>query len=191
MVSTQTIRDLSPDDTELIDQVAQMLVAEFREHHPNAFPTIEKALKTVQESFSETEAQKHISRVALNGKDESVGWIGGIPDYNGNVWELHPLVVRGDCHGLGVGRKLVADLEDQVRARGGVTVTLGTDDENNQTSLGGINLYPDVWAHIKNIKNLNHHPFEFYQKCGYQIVGVLPDANGPGKPDILMGKSMG
>ena len=27
-----------------------------------------------------------------------------------------------------------------------------------------------------------------YQKCGFVIVGVVPDANGPGKPDILMAK---
>jgi aminoglycoside 6'-N-acetyltransferase I len=34
------------------------------------------------------------------------------------------------------------------------------------------------------------HPYEFYQKLGYVIVGVIPDANGPGKPDILMAKSL-
>jgi len=27
-----------------------------------------------------------------------------------------------------------------------------------------------------------------YQKCGFVIVGVVPDANGLGKPDILMAK---
>jgi len=32
------------------------------------------------------------------------------------------------------------------------------------------------------------HPFEFYQKQGYVITGVVPDANGVGKPDILMSK---
>ena len=32
------------------------------------------------------------------------------------------------------------------------------------------------------------HPFGFYQKLGYVIIGVVPDANGWGKPDIIMGK---
>jgi hypothetical protein len=32
--------------------------------------------------------------------------------------------------------------------------------------------------------------YEFYQKQGYVIVGVMPDANGLGKPDILMAKSV-
>jgi aminoglycoside 6'-N-acetyltransferase I len=29
---------------------------------------------------------------------------------------------------------------------------------------------------------------EFHQKLGYTVVGVVPDANGPGKPDISMAK---
>jgi hypothetical protein len=31
---------------------------------------------------------------------------------------------------------------------------------------------------------------EFYQKLGYVIVGVIPDANGFGKPDIFMAKRL-
>jgi aminoglycoside 6'-N-acetyltransferase I len=83
---------------------------------------------------------------------------------------------------------LVQDLEDQVRQRGGATIYLGTDDEDGMTSLANIDLYPDVFQHIARIKNLKHHPYQFYQKLGYMIVGVIPDANGPGKPDIIMAK---
>jgi aminoglycoside 6'-N-acetyltransferase I len=56
------------------------------------------------------------------------------------------------------------------------------------TTLAGVNLYPNVFEHIATIKNLHGHPYEFYQKCGFVIVGVVPDANGPGKPDIYMAK---
>ena len=38
--------------------------------------------------------------------------------------------------------------------------------------------------------NWNLHPYEFYQKQGFVIIGVMPDANGLGKPDILMAKSV-
>jgi aminoglycoside 6'-N-acetyltransferase I len=41
---------------------------------------------------------------------------------------------------------------------------------------------------IANIQNYKGHPYEFYLKCGYTITGVMPDANGRGKPDIIMGK---
>jgi len=30
--------------------------------------------------------------------------------------------------------------------------------------------------------------YEFYQKLGFTIVGIIPDANGWGKPDILVAK---
>jgi len=130
-----------------------------------------------------------ICRVALaSEKAEVVGWIGGIPQYSGRVWELHPLVVKASHRGQGIGRSLVEDLEHQVHERGGVTLSLGTDDENAMTSLAGVDLYDDVLGHLANIENLRGHPFSFYQKLGFVIVGVLPDANGFGKPDILMAK---
>jgi aminoglycoside 6'-N-acetyltransferase I len=49
----------------------------------------------------------------------------------------------------------------------------------------------DTWEKIRTIRNLNRHAFEFYQKQGYTIIGVMPDANGRGRPDILMGKRIG
>jgi aminoglycoside 6'-N-acetyltransferase I len=43
---------------------------------------------------------------------------------------------------------------------------------------------------VRDIRNFKNHPFEFYQKLGYVITGVVIDANGVGKPDILMSKSI-
>ena len=90
----------------------------------------------------------------------------------------------------GIGRALVMDFEEQVRLRGGLTIVLGSDDEDNMTSLSNADLYEDLWDKIKNIRNLKNHPFEFYQKMGYIITGVVIDANGIGKPDILMSKKV-
>jgi aminoglycoside 6'-N-acetyltransferase I len=97
-------------------------------------------------------------------------------------------VVDPARQGQGIGRALVTALEAEVYARGGVAIFLGSDDEDGMTSLAGVDLYPDVAGHIRSIRNLKHHPFEFYQKLGYTIVGVIPDANGLGKPDIIMAK---
>ncbi|MEA2573313.1 MAG: aminoglycoside 6-N-acetyltransferase [Chloroflexia bacterium] len=178
------IIDLTSEDEGLVRQVAAILVAAFREHWPTAWPDEESALEEVRESFG----AERISRVAVGENEEALGWIGGISEYDGMVWELHPLVVDPTHQRQGIGRALVADFEQQVRQRGGLTITLGSDDENDMTTLSGVDLYPNVWEHIARIKNLKRHPYEFYQKLGYAIVGVVPDANGWGKPDILMAK---
>ena len=175
---------LSSDNDGLIQQAAQLLVDAFREHWPDAWSTLEEALQEVQEMLE----SERICRIALDEQGNLLGIIGGIPGYDGNVWELHPLAVRPSSQGQGVGQTLVEDLEEQVRIKGGLTITLGSDDEDNMTSLSDTDLYEDLWEKIKGIRNLKKHPFEFYQKMGYVITGVVPDANGRGKPDILMGK---
>src|SRR6266568_5099305 len=180
------IVDLDPTDESAIQQVAAMLVESFAVNWPYAWPDLESGLEEVRESF----AADHISRIALDQDGTVLGWVGGISQYRGHVWELHPLVVRVSQQRKGIGRALVADLEERVKERGGLTITLGTDDVNQQTSLAGIDLFPNVWEHVAHIKNLKLHPYEFHQKQGYVIVGVMPDANGLGKPDILMAKSI-
>ena len=178
------ITDLLLDDQERIHQTAQLLVEGFKTHWPNAWPDLKSALEEVQESFGEDK----ISRVTVDNDGFVLGWIGAIPEYDGHAWQLHPLVVHPQHQGLGIGRSLVLDLEEQIRQRGGTTIYLGTDDEDEMTSLANVDLYPDVFQHIAMIKNLKHHPYQFYQKLGFVIVGIIPDANGPGKPDILMAK---
>jgi aminoglycoside 6'-N-acetyltransferase I len=180
------IIDLSPDDKSAIEQVAMLLIEGFAEHSPDAWPDRDSALDEVRQSFG----ADCISRIALYDDGTVLGWIGGRSSYDGNVWELHPLVVDIHYQNQGIGRELVRDFEEIAKERGGSTVFLGTDDENYQTTLSGINLYPNVFEYIAHIRNLNHHPYEFYLKCGYAIVGVIPDANGPGKPDILMAKAI-
>ena len=82
----------------------------------------------------------------------------------------------------------MTDFEKLVRTRGGITITLGTDDTESMTTLSGVDLYPNVWEHVARIRNLRGHHYEFYLKVGFVITGVVPDANGPGKPDIIMSK---
>ena len=160
------------------------MVDAFCEHWPDAWPTFEEGLKEVHEMLE----SEQICRVAVDEKGNLLGIIGGIPGYDGHVWELHPLAVQPSMQGQGIGRALVEDFEEQVRARGALTITLGSDDEDSMTSLSNTDLYQNLWEKIRDIRNLKKHPFEFYQKIGYVITGVVPDANGIGKPDILMAK---
>jgi aminoglycoside 6'-N-acetyltransferase I len=175
------IVDLEPGMTH---QAAALLVEGFKIDSPDAWPDLESALQEVREALQ----PGRICRAAVDERNNVLGWIGGISQYKGHVWELHPLIVDASHQRQGIGRALVVDFEARVRERGGLTILLGSDDETGMTSLAGINLFTDTWRHIAHIRDLRGHPYEFYQKLGFTIVGVVPDANGPGKPDIIMAK---
>jgi aminoglycoside 6'-N-acetyltransferase I len=165
-------------------RVAEMLLAGFAEHGSAGWPDLASAEREVEGSLQ----LGSISRVALDEQDEVLGWIAAQSHYSGHVWELHPLVVAPAHQGQGIGSLLVRDLEEQVRQRGGITIMLGSDDEDNSTSLGGVDLYPEPLKHLQDLRNLKRHPYSFYLRLGYSVVGVIPDANGPGKPDIWLAK---
>lgn len=175
---------LRKEDEQQIKQADGLLVAGFRDNWPEAWPDLESALAEVHECLS----PERICRAALDDQGRVLGWIGAIPQYQGRVWELHPLVVAAECRGRGLGTRLVRDLEEQVRLRGGITLYAASDDEMGQTSLAHVDLYADLPSRIKNIQNFKGHPYEFYLKLGFQTIGVITDANGLGRPDILLGK---
>ena len=99
------IIDLDSNDQWTIDAAAGLLVEGFKEHWPRAWPDMAAALEEVREALE----PGRIARVAVDDNGEVSGWIGGIPQYNGNVWELHPLVVQPGLHRRGIGRALVRD----------------------------------------------------------------------------------
>lgn len=179
------ITDLVVENEPGIHQAAALLLAAFTGDWP---ADMETALEEVRESLE----PGRVSRVAVDDDGHVLGWIAAIPQYgeppNATAWELHPLAVAPEHQGKGIGRALVADVEREVVARGAIALYLLTDDGDNATSLGGVDLYDDPLAHLQAIRNLRNHPFAFYQKCGFAVTGVIPDADGVGKPDILMAK---
>jgi hypothetical protein len=97
---------------------------------------------------------------ALLEDETLLGWVGGLPEY-------------------------------EAAARGTLTVTLGTDDDTGITSLADIDLYAEIPRHLAELRDLGrNHPFLFYRKLGFVVTGVMPDANGPGRPDIYMSKPL-
>lgn len=175
------IVDLANQSDQVLDQAATLLVEGFDE--PRGWPTTamatEEVARVVREGFA---------RAMVDG-EAMLGWVGGLPEYAGRVWELHPIVVRREHRRRGIGRALVEAFEVEVKRRGALTATLGTDDDAGMTSLADVDLYDDVPRHLAQLRDLGrNHPFLFYRKLGYVVTGVVPDANGRGRPDIYMSK---
>ena len=135
---------LTPEAPDLVEDAAVLLRDAFRNRTAD-WQDLDSARREVHASL----ASDRISRVALDPAGRVVGWIGGIPTYGGLVWELHPLVVAEPHRRQGIARALVQDLEHLVEGRGALTLWLGSDDENDETSLSGVDLYADIPGSIQ------------------------------------------
>jgi aminoglycoside 6'-N-acetyltransferase I len=180
-----TIEDLTPTDSAGIEDAARVLHTAFSPL--GVWTTMAEARQEVVDSLS----ADRVSRVARAHDGAVIGWIGAIREYDGMVWQLHPLVVAEERRRHGVGRSLVMDLEAILTARGALTLWAGSDDLAGETSLGGIDLYPALPGRLAAVRSWGHHPLSFYRRLGFHIIGVMPDANGPGRPDIFLGKRLG
>jgi aminoglycoside 6'-N-acetyltransferase I len=180
------ILPIDPSDAAAVERAAGLLVEGFREHHPRAWPDMEAARAEVAECMDPV----WIILGAFDAGGMLVGWIGGQPQYYGDVWELHPMVVDERYRRRGIGRMLVRELERRLRERGVLALYLGTDDEDERTSVGGVEVFPGVLDRLRELRNLGGHPFEVYERLGFEVIGVIPHANGFGRPDIQMAKSL-
>lgn len=173
------------DSPQLMEKTASILHSTFKKMGQAAWSTYEAALKEVEECI-----QKPNIALGLQVDGKLVGWVGIRPMYE-KVWELHPLVVESQSQKMGHGRELVKQIELLAKREGLIGLVLGTDDETSSTSLSQGDLTKaNLFSEIRGIKNLADHPFEFYEKCGFSIVGVIPNANGKHKPDIWMWKNL-
>ena len=181
MATERKIVDLATQPEGMREQAAILLVDHFE--GPLGWPNLESAREEVGRVLHEGFA------IAMVESGNLLGWVGGLPEYHGRVWELHPMVVHSSFRLQGIGRALVSAFETEACARGALTVTLGTDDNTSMTSLAGVDLYDDLTGRLADIHDLGRgHPFGFYLKVGFVVTGVMPDANGPGRPDIYMSK---
>jgi aminoglycoside 6'-N-acetyltransferase I len=175
------ILELAGSDQPLLEQAAVLLAEHFEP--PQPWPSLESARAEVDRVLD----QGFVLAAVLDS--QLLGWIGGLPDYDGRVVELHPLVTDRRHRRQGIGRALVEALASEAGRRGALTITLGTDDLAGHTSLSGIDLYDDVTGHLAAARDHSGgHPMSFYRALGFVVTGVVPDANGRGRPDILMSR---
>ena len=149
-------------------------------------------IKNQKDAFDEVREciEKPNICIGIKAGNELIGWTGIRPMYE-KTWELHPMVIKREWQGKGYGRALLGEMERMARLNGVMGLVAGSDDETYSTSLSQKEITGEnIFEEIKNIKNYKNHPFEFYKKCGYSIVGIIPNANGPKKPDIWLWKDV-
>lgn len=164
-------------NTQLFNEAIELLITTWPEEYSNcAEKQMEKMLRD--------------NRITLMAVENGhlIGFISAIPRYGKTGWELYPLVVREEHRYKGVGSILLCALEKECAARGGVTIYLGSDDTEKRTTLSNTDMYKNTYAKLENVRSVGRHPYKFYQKKGYKIVGIIPDANGIGMPDIWLAK---
>jgi aminoglycoside 6'-N-acetyltransferase I len=128
---------------------------------------------------------------ALIDSGQLIGWGGILPCYSGNVYEIHPMVIDSKYQNKGFGGLLIKHLEDKARFLGGLTIYAASDDESDdrRSSLRDADGYDDIYDKMKHFDPKNH-PARFYMKHGYQLIGIMPDANGRGKHDLILSKKL-
>ena len=164
---------------------AAILVRAFA-HAPAAWHSLEDATAQVETFFDDEDRS---ALAAIDG-GRLVGWIGLIRTYS-HAFELHPIAVDPDRQRSGVGSILIRALEDLARGQGALCLYLGADDDFGGTSLFGADPFPDLLASLAATEARGERrPIGFYRKLGFTLAGLIPDANGLGKPDILLAKRL-
>ncbi len=166
-------------------------------YNADAKVCVKMLLKAFPERFSKSEARDEILRF-LRGEnllylaienDEVIGFVGALKRQYSTAYELHMMLIKPEMRFRGVGSRLLDILEHKLINRKVHTLFFGADDEGCKTSLSETDLYEGTFDKIKDIQAIGH-PYLFYQKKGYKIMGVIPDAHGIGKPDIIMAKRL-
>ena len=178
--------DVRTQDAAFVAAVAALAFDAFRAHAPDWLPNVAAARAEVLESL-----QPGRNSIALvDASRAPIGWIGFEPQ-GARVWEIHPIAVRVAEQGKGHGRALVAHVETLAREQGILTLFASTSDEVGATSLSNVDLYADPFGAMAEARWQGSHACEFWRRVGFRLVGVLPDAEGEGKPSIHFAKRVG
>ncbi|HEX9732808.1 MAG TPA: GNAT family N-acetyltransferase [Thermoanaerobaculia bacterium] len=115
------------------------------------------AVELVDERLRRGEASDYFFVFADEG-DAMLGYscFGPIP-LTVASWDLYWIAVDPGCQGRGLGRRLLAASEDEVRRRGGTRI------------------YLDTSTRVQYVPTR-----AFYERCGYELAARLEDFYGPG-----------
>lgn len=182
-----TFRAIDATDSAQISDLAQLIYRAFLAHAPGWLPSEADTRRVV---FRAGEPPR-LNRVLLNPQGMPIGWIGVIPVNHGRIWEIHPLAVSPEHQARGYGRMLVREIENLAAKRGVLGLMAGTSDETDATPLYGVDLYQNPFEVLRMLNGTENHPVTFWTRVGFTVVGVIPDAEGRGKPGISLAKRIG
>jgi aminoglycoside 6'-N-acetyltransferase I len=171
-------------DSILVDELARLTYKAFKTHAPDWLPTTADARRRVLQAA----APDRINRVLLNPHAKPLGWIGVTPINHGRIWEIHPLAIAPAEQGKGYGSMLVNEIEWLAQLHGVLGLLVGTSDETGATPLYGVDLYQNPCELLNRLTCAEQHAVTFWRKVGFTVVGVLPDAEGRGRPGITLAK---
>lgn len=187
MTQQTILSDIDYTDGNSLAKLASLSHSASQIHSPNWLPTVEAAMKELQRASEE----QILTSMAIEAGIPR-GWIAAHPQGHGS-WEIHPLLVDPAASGQGHGRILVEDIERKMRSKRGISVFLSTSDATHSTNLSDVDLYQDPLAALRDIgvRDKTHgHAYQFWQRIGYTVVGVIPDAEGIGIPSIHLAKKL-
>lgn len=144
-----------------IIQAAQILTDSI----PIGWPTLQSALDEINELLTPEN-----TLLAAVENDIVIGWGGILPEYNGNVFEIHPLAVRSDKRRQGIGGTIITALENEARKLGGLTIHVGADDEKDdgETSFANVDLYVVIRMNEANFA------VPFIYICNNSLISKFP-----------------
>ena len=178
--SLYTVDPLGQEDAALLRGVADLLVI--------AFPTlyagdVTRALADVVQFAPEDR-----SLVARDSEGTPIGWL-RMEHFKRQVSaEIKLVAVHPTRRRQGVGRTLVMAAEERMRAIGCVTMLATVGDTRGRTNLYGVNVIEDAPRLLTHFACHANHPAGFFLNIGYRLVGLLPDAYGPGKHDLTLAR---
>jgi len=189
-------------DAEQREQLAALTFESARSPFPEWLPDLAAAREEIDDALAKIAQVPHageransahaVGRVLVDDDGGLVAW-GAVEHSWGGVWELHPLLVSVAHQRKSHGRVLVTELERLAAEQGAVTLFLGTSDAVGATSIGGVDLYDDPRGVLGALAAISTklpegHAYRFWQRCGFVIVGVIPDGDAIGVPSIQLAK---
>jgi len=178
--SLYTVDPLGQEDAALLRGVADLLVI--------AFPTIYAGNVTQALADVVQFAPEDRSLVARDSEGAPIGWVRMEHFKKQSSAEIKLVAVHPTRRRQGVGRTLVMASEERMRVIGCVTMLATVGDTRGRTNLYGMDVTEDAPRLLANFACHADHPAGFFLKIGYRLVGLLPDAYGPGKHDLTLAR---